>query len=249
MFFSRRKLTWAFSVLLGLLVTAHGQNDEPFKNLQVHPEDIDRGELFDIMGEFGRALGVRCGHCHVGGADGRFSSMVYESDNLETKQIARVMIRMTRQINATLKSQTGRAPEDLTTVTCFTCHHANTYPERLKDILSNEYDSGGADAVLGLYADLRKEYYGRAVYDFSNSLLIDLARTIANQHEDTDGAVALLKANLKLYPKSHFTHYILGQLFADDGNRRAAGRSLRKAVKLNPESNRYKNALKAVREG
>ncbi len=249
MFLSRHKVPWALSVLLGLLVTANGQIDDTFKNLQVYPEDIEREELIDTMREFTRSLGVRCTHCHVGGADGQFSSMIFEADDLETKQVARVMIRMARQINATLKSQTGRDPADLTTVTCFTCHHANTTPERLRDILSNEYDSGGADAVLGLYGDLRRQYYGRAVYDFSNSLLIDLAGAIAEQHGDTPGAIALLKANLKLYPKSHFTHYTLGQLLANAGDSRAAIRSLRKAVRLNPENNRYKNALKAVQEG
>ena len=41
----------------------------------------------------------------------------------------------------------------------------------------------------------------------------------------------------------------MGQILANDGDRPAAGRILRKAVRLDPENNRYKNALKAVQEG
>ena len=71
---SRHKLLWALSVRLGRLVTVNGPLGNTVQNLQLYPTDIERKELIDMLREFTRALGVRCTHCHVGGADGRCSA-------------------------------------------------------------------------------------------------------------------------------------------------------------------------------
>ncbi len=234
-----RNLPWVMGMLLGLFVVVKAQDQAEHTNLQAFPQDIRGEELRDMMGTFTEALGVRCGHCHVRGEQG----MEYAIDERETKTVARAMIRMVSLINTTLRETTGRDPADLTTVTCFTCHHANTTPERIEGLLTAEYDTGGADALLELYNMFREQYYGRAVYDFSTDLLAILANDIANDHSDTDGAVTLLEANLKLYPESDFTYYILGQTHSNNGDKTAAVSNFNEALRLAPNNRRYQNAL------
>jgi hypothetical protein len=85
---------------------------EALKNIQVL-KDVPMTEWNDTMNFIGGALGVGCGHCH--GAQ-------FEKDDLKPKQTARVMIKMTREINAA--NFGGRA-----VVTCHTCHQGTTHPK------------------------------------------------------------------------------------------------------------------------
>ena len=79
------------------------------------------------MRGFTGALGVRCNHCHVGPGPATLEGFDFASDAKETKKVARVMIRMTQEINTRLLPQTGRSP--LTEVRCMTCHRGVTKPE------------------------------------------------------------------------------------------------------------------------
>ena len=75
------------------------------------------------MQGFTRALGVGCSHCHVE-IPGAQRSVNYESDANPKKQIARVMMAMTAEINATVRGTTGGPAEEAAAVTCATCHRA-----------------------------------------------------------------------------------------------------------------------------
>jgi len=108
-------------------VPAPAQIPETFTNLQVLPSDIPREELVRVMRGFTGALGVRCNHCHVGPGPATLEGFDFASDAKETKKVARVMMRMTREINTRLLPQTGRSP--LTEVRCMTCHRGVAKPE------------------------------------------------------------------------------------------------------------------------
>ena len=85
--------------------------EQTFKNIQVMqgtPVDLFLPE----MRLFEAALGVDCNYCHL--EEDR------SKDDRETKQTARNMIKMVRDIN---KNFDGR-----TVVTCFTCHRGNVEP-------------------------------------------------------------------------------------------------------------------------
>jgi hypothetical protein len=101
-------------------------DDLEFHNLQVLPPNIPRPELLAAMRGFTRALGVKCGHCHVQIATVPEPDFDFASDAKAEKQAARVMIRMTRTINADFVS---KVPEMYTTVTCWTCHRGKNRPE------------------------------------------------------------------------------------------------------------------------
>ena len=64
---------------------------------------------------------------------------------------------------------------------------------------------------------------------------------------DTDGAVALLNANQKYFPKAHYTWYVLSQVYSESGDRKAGIRSARKAIRLDPKNDWYQKNLETIR--
>ena len=101
-------------------------DDLHFHNLQVFPQNIPREELIEHMRSFTRALGVRCEHCHVQTATEPRQQFDFASDEKPAKTAARIMIRMTRDINANYVS---KIEEMYTTVSCWTCHRGARRPD------------------------------------------------------------------------------------------------------------------------
>jgi hypothetical protein len=86
-----------------------GGKGGPPKNLKIlTPENF-----FPAMQSFTMALGVMCDHCHV---------QDRSSDENPKKDIARMMIGMTREINA-------KFPDGKTHVRCYTCHRGDVHPK------------------------------------------------------------------------------------------------------------------------
>ena len=95
----------------------------PPQNLKVLPKDIARPALTAIMRGYTAALGVQCNHCHVEDMAQR------ASDENPKKDIARKMIKMTMDINATYLQGVGDAAlPDQPKVTCYTCHRGAVKP-------------------------------------------------------------------------------------------------------------------------
>ena len=88
-----------------------GPPPEP-KNLQILTGQ-PRAQVIAIMRAFSSSLGVECAHCHVQGD--------FASDEKPTKGTARMMMLMTRDINA--KFTDGKRH-----VGCYTCHRGSTEP-------------------------------------------------------------------------------------------------------------------------
>lgn len=101
-----------------------------FHNLRVLPQSITHDELIATMRGFARSLGTRCDHCHVANPPGSAQQFDFPSDAKPEKNIARTMIVMTRNINA---SYISKLPMDHTehspTVSCYTCHRGHVMPE------------------------------------------------------------------------------------------------------------------------
>ncbi|MDX1419143.1 MAG: c-type cytochrome, partial [Rubricoccaceae bacterium] len=110
------------------------------ENLEALPEDIPPEGLRAVMRSFTRALDVRCHHCHVGEEGQDFLEWDFASDEKPEKEIAREMMRMTRQINLELLPaieglhgfEDGPRPDPADwLVTCWTCHRGEVHPEHL----------------------------------------------------------------------------------------------------------------------
>jgi len=110
--------------LLAAGVRASGQQPpQAPQNLKVLPKDIARPALTAIMRGYASSLGVQCTHCHVEDTAQR------ASDENPKKDIARKMIKMTMDINATYLQGVGTpALPDQPKVTCYTCHRGAVKP-------------------------------------------------------------------------------------------------------------------------
>jgi hypothetical protein len=83
----------------------------PPKNLKILPADVN---LQQTMGAFRTALGVQCNYCHIQGD--------FASDDNPKKSMARNMLRIAADINATF-------PDGKRHVTCYTCHRGEAKPK------------------------------------------------------------------------------------------------------------------------
>jgi tetratricopeptide (TPR) repeat protein len=182
-------------------------------NLKVLPADTPPAQLIDLMGQFTRALGVRCTYCHVGDENLPLSTYHFADDDKVTKRKARVMMRMVNEVNgqylATLEDRAKPAIQ----VQCITCHHGVTVPRTLESVLFHAYEVGGLDSTLATYRGLRERYYGRAAYDFGSVPLADVASDIEDQGHPAD-AVAVNALNVEMNPESEFARrqYAAGAL-------------------------------------
>ena len=88
------------------------------KNLSLLASDSD---IPFVMRSFTQALGVQCVYCHVQGD--------FASDANPKKEVARKMIAMVRQIDASFPSSAGVFPAGYHEVDCSTCHRGNVKPE------------------------------------------------------------------------------------------------------------------------
>ena len=99
--------------------------DSVFKNIKViKGKNSVSAEHFLWMMNWGWSaeLGVSCSHCHIIGN--------WESDSLETKDIARGMWNMRVKINdEILPSITGREYNTDPAVSCITCHRGKPVPD------------------------------------------------------------------------------------------------------------------------
>jgi tetratricopeptide (TPR) repeat protein len=241
----RLVLALAVLSLLRIAGPASAQIPDEFTNLEVLPKDVSKRELVGIMREFSLALGVRCKHCHVGESTTSLEGYDFASDDKEHKRVARLMMRMTNDINSTHLAKLGR--DNVTRVRCFTCHHGVDEPERIEDIVLEVVAKDGVPAAMEKYRELRGEYYGSASYDFGAGPLNKVAETLAREHHDAAGAIDVAKVNIEFNPDESSTHLLLGQLYQATGDRAAAIAAVEKSLELDPENEWAKGILEKLK--
>lgn len=116
------------SAMLAAPPPAHHELPKP-TNLQVLPKDISSKDLMATMHGFTGALGVHCNFCHEQNA--QTHHMDFASDAKPEKAAARVMMRMTAEIDAKYLTQ---LPDKggMMQVSCGTCHRGHSTPEEFK---------------------------------------------------------------------------------------------------------------------
>jgi hypothetical protein len=105
-----------------------GPPAEPPKNLQVLPKDMPREEVITRMRAITQALGVQCGYCHIFEGAGNPAND-FASDTKPPKLTARVMMRLTGDINTKLAAEIKKPADQLTRVGCATCHRGSAIPK------------------------------------------------------------------------------------------------------------------------
>ena len=104
-----------------------------FKNLQVLPKDSPARVVVGTMKGFAMNLGVRCQFCHVGKEGLPLEEFDFVSDEIAQKKTARVMMRLTDDINKTLDAAVPREAGAEARVSCMTCHRGKSKPTNIKE--------------------------------------------------------------------------------------------------------------------
>jgi tetratricopeptide (TPR) repeat protein len=232
----------ALALPLGALPAA-AQIPDKFENLQVLPKDIGKRELIDMMRGFTGALGVRCGHCHMGPPGGALEAMDFKSDDYETKRVARAMMRMVRSINDDHLAKIGRSP--VLRVDCATCHRGLERPVRIDGVVAQELAKNGADAAVARYRALREKHYGDGSYDFSERPLNQLGERLLAE-PNVVGAVAILSLNAELHADAPSCHFLLAEAYRAAGDNDRARASYKRSLELAPDNPRAKKRLEEL---
>lgn len=234
---ARRCLLVALRVALPsvtLSTIAIAQGGEAPKNLQVLPKDMPRSEVIGVMRRFTTALGLRCNDCHVVTNPGQQPERLDPSlDDKELKKVARVMLRMTMDIDDKYLTETGRTFTPLTRVTCETCHHGTSKPRTLAAELLGALDAKDADSAVTRYRELRDKTYGRAMFDFGEATLPNIADDVMRAKRPDD-AMKLLQLNLEFFPKSGLTYGAIAMGEVQRGDTAAARATLQKGLEVSP---------------
>jgi cytochrome c5 len=98
------------------------------KNIKAFPASMTYKEVDHEMDVFKVALGVKCNYCHAQTKESA-PRLDMACDDNPRKEIARDMIRMTRELNEKYMSKLTHTDGSTTqVVTCNTCHRGATKP-------------------------------------------------------------------------------------------------------------------------
>lgn len=118
------------------------------KNLQVLPRNLTGEQVHQIMHKWAAALGTQCSTCHAVdpsrvGPNGR-PVLNFADDSKEEKRTARLMYKMTQNINDNYISMVENSGQP---VTCGTCHRGHVTPEPFVPPPDHDHDHHQAPAA------------------------------------------------------------------------------------------------------
>jgi tetratricopeptide (TPR) repeat protein len=216
--------------------------DKP-QNLQVLNKDWPGSRLSPVMRGFTRALGVRCSYCHVGEEGKDLTTYDFVSDANPNKNRAREMLRMLGDVNDHLKKLEPSGDKRVN-MWCHTCHRGRPRPMTLEEELGEKYRANGIDAALNHYQELRKNYYDRGAYDFSERSLNSFGYELLEK--DNPSAIRVFNLNTQLFAKSPNVWDSLAEAYLKAGNVKLAKRHYETSLKLNPKNDSARENLKKL---
>ena len=235
------RLRIPLSVLLLAVTNAYGQMPDKFTNLQFFPKDIGKQELMGNMRRFAFALGVRCEHCHVQGAE---KKMDFASDEKAEKKTARVMLQMVAAINRDYVDKLGK-PTSIP-VECATCHHGLPKPRTMNSLLAQTIEEKGIDAAVATYRELREQDYGTAEYDFGIRPLNQLVEQLLAANKNKE-AVAIAELNFaENKPNDVWSYHLLAMAHESSGDKARALADYRRVAELHPDDEWAKQKIQAL---
>ena len=127
----------AFVLIIGVSSLASAQPPGKFPpdsliNTQVIPRTTPVIQVIGTMRNFAFGLGVRCQFCHVGKEGMPLEQFDFVSDEIQQKKTARIMMRLTEDINKQLDAAVPRQAAAEARVTCITCHRGKSTPDNTK---------------------------------------------------------------------------------------------------------------------
>jgi tetratricopeptide (TPR) repeat protein len=201
------------------------------------------------MQEIAQGLGVKCEYCHAGMGRGLGPRVDPATPAQRIDQprveIARAMIAMTRDINEKILLATRKAPNEVTRVTCITCHRGVAIPGQLSDIIARTGLEKGPDEAVAQYRDLRAQYYGHQSYDFGEETLLTSAQQVVRVKPPA--SIPLLRLNLEFYPKSVRSYAQIAFAYTRSLDDESAIATLEKALEIEPDNGTIKGQLEQLK--
>jgi len=213
-------------------------------NTQVIPHSAPVIQVIGMMRNFAGNLGVRCQFCHVGEEGMPLERFDFAKDEKRTKLVARQMMRMVQEINRRLDTLPGRTTPGLQ-VTCATCHRGVSRPVPLATLISDVAQAAGADSAIRAYRALRARYYGSDAYDFSEFSLNSAAFRLGRAGR-FDDALAVLRLNEELFPRSSGMYVFRGNINLMRGDTTAAATAFREAIRRDTTNGEAKGRLRDI---
>ncbi|MBT5072552.1 MAG: c-type cytochrome [Kordiimonadaceae bacterium] len=230
------KLIYLITSLL-LISSPIANAQSPFENpenLQILPKDIPPERLRAIMRNFSFALDVRCTHCHLRVEEDGEGRMVFDSDEKETKKIAREMMKMSGGINRDIRALNRGDDHQYTRVQCTTCHHGQENPFLIQSVMDGEIATGGVEAAKAKYAELKEKYYGGHTYDFSGFTLSEYANSLMEKG-NMDQALDIALYSQQSNPKTPYAHTMVGNIYMAQEDYANAAKAYEASLKVDPE--------------
>ena len=196
------------------------------------------------MRGFAFALNVTCAYCHVTRPNGKPNEFDYASDDKQTKETARVMMRMVATVNRDYINKVTTTPP--IAVQCVTCHHGLAQPRTLKSVLAEAIEQKGIDAALDLYHGLRQKYADTGQYDFGETTLNQLSESLLSQKKIKE-AVAIMELNFASnHPDSVWSYHMLAMPTQQNGQIDKAIADYRKVLEVHPDDDWAKQQIRAL---
>lgn len=213
-------------------------------NLKFFPSDTPRPELIETMRQFSFSLGVRCQYCHAPKAGATGEQLDYASDEKPTKQTARAMLVMVRDINRDYIAKMSAPPD--AQVRCVTCHHGLPVPTTMDALLAGIIEKNGVDAAIAKYRELRENRLDDGSYDFSETRLNILTESLLKQKKGKEAA-AIEELNLQVNtPPSTWALHLAGQAHILNNEPEKAKADYEKILQVNPQDTFAKKQLDAL---
>jgi tetratricopeptide (TPR) repeat protein len=130
---------------------------------------------------------------------------------------------------------------------CDTCHHGRPRPMTLEDELAEQYRMKGLKAALDDYTELKKKFYGRSAYDFSEGSLNAFGYNLL-EAKDAAGAIQVFKLNTESFPESANAWDSLAEAYMKSGDPKNAQLNYEKSLTLDPTNQNAKDMLKKLKE-
>ena len=238
-----------FVLMLVLAVPAEAQRfewPEKAENLKVLPEDTPPQQLRATMISFVQGLGVRCEFCHDDTKGTRLTELDFAADTKETKDIARIMMKMVRRINGDELSEIDREDGARVRVTCITCHRGASVPRMLEDVLAEDIRTEGVEAAIAHYHELHERYQDGFAYDFRPNPLNNLGYTLL-QAGQVDDAIAIFKLNVERHPDDWNVYDSLAEAYLTKGEPERAVALYQQSLILNPDNDNAVRMLKQIK--
>jgi tetratricopeptide (TPR) repeat protein len=215
------------------------------QNLQVLPKDWPGSRLEAPMTGFARALGVRCSHCHVGEPGAPLTTYDFASDQNPNKERAREMLRMLGSINGHLDKiePSGGEPVNMW---CHTCHRGRPRPMVLSEELAEAYRTHGVGQALIHYSTLRRDFYGKGAYDFTDEGALNGFGYQVLADGDPEGAVKVFQLNAEFFPESANAWDSLAEAYQNAGDLGRAKELYLKSLELNSENQNAEQQLERI---